>query len=47
MFETTKKGYDRLWNGQISTPRPPPRVWSVEGTGSYGAGVTSYLTARG
>ena len=22
------------------------RVWSVEGTGSYGAGVTSYLTAR-
>ena len=24
VFETTKKGYDRLWNGQISTPRPPP-----------------------
>ena len=43
-FETTRRGYARLleWANQHTAER----AWVVEGTGSYGAGVTSYLSAR-
>ena len=46
VFETTQVGYDRLleWVERHTTSE---RVWSVEGTGSYGAGVAAYLIARG
>ena len=47
VFETTRAGYDRLleWANRHTTASD--RVWSVEGTGSYGAGVTAYLIACG
>lgn len=46
VFETTQVGYVRLlkWADQHTTSTG--RAWSVEGAGGYGAGVTSYLTAR-
>ena len=46
MFETTQAGYARLlgWANRHTTTQ---RVWSIESTGSYGAGITSYLTNRG
>lgn len=45
VFETTRKGYEQLleWADQHTTASE--RVWSVEGTGSYGAGVTAYLAS--
>ena len=45
VFATTRRGYDQLlvWANQHTLPR---RVWAVEGAGSYGAGVTGYLTSR-
>ena len=47
VFETTRVGYDRLleWANQHS--QTAGRVWSVEGTGSYGAGVSTHLSAAG
>ena len=47
VFSTTQAGYDRLleWANRHTTASD--RAWSVEGTGSYGAGVTAYLTAGG
>ncbi len=47
VFATTRVGYDRLleWANRYTTVSD--RVWSVEGTGSYGAGATAYLTSRG
>ncbi len=47
MFETTRKGYERLLKWADEHTQTTGRVWSVEGTGSYGAGLTSYLTSRG
>ena len=46
VFATTRSGYDQLlvWANQHT---PARRAWAVEGTGSYGAGVTTYLAARG
>ena len=44
MFETTRKGYERLLKWADEHTQTAGRVWSVEGTGSYGAGVASYLT---
>ncbi len=46
-FETTQVGYDRLLKWADQYTQAAGRVWSVEGAGSYGAGVTSYLSARG
>ena len=47
VFTTTAAGYDRLleWANRHTTASD--RVWSVEGTGSYGSGVTGYLTSHG
>ena len=47
VFETTQIGYDRLLKWADQHTQTTARVWSVEGTGSYGAGVTSHLTVRG
>ena len=46
-FETTRVGYDRLLKWADQHTQTAGRVWSVEGTGSYGAGLTSHLAARG
>ena len=46
VFETTRKGYDRLLEWADQHTQTTDRVWSVEGTGSYGAGVASHLAAR-
>ena len=45
VFGTTRSGYDRLLEWADEHTTASERVWSVEGTGSYGAGVTSYLTS--
>ena len=47
VFETTRKGYERLLKWADEHTQTAGRVWSVEGTGSYGAGIASYLTSRG
>ena len=47
MFETTRVGYDRLLKWADQHTQTASRVWSVEGSGSYGAGLTSHLAARG
>ena len=47
VFETTRKGYERLLKWADRHTQTAGRVWSVEGTGSYGAGLASYLTSRG
>ena len=47
VFETTRVGYDRLLKWADQHTQTAGRVWSVEGTGSYGAGLTSHLAARG
>ena len=46
-FETTRRGYEQLlvWADRHSVA--PDRVWAVEGTGSYGAGVCAHLLAAG
>ena len=46
VFETTQKGYDRLVEWADEHTQATDRAWSVEGTGSYGAGVAAYLIAR-
>ena len=46
VFGTTRLGYDRLLKWADQHTQTADRVWSVEGTGSYGAGVTTYLAAR-
>ena len=40
------RGYRRRCGSRSSTP-PAGRVWAIEGTGSYGAGLTRYLSGRG
>ena len=47
VFPTTAAGYRQAldWVDEYSTPES--RVWSIEGTGSYGAGLASTLTAEG
>ena len=47
VFQTTRPGYERLLKWADQHTQTADRVWSVEGTGSYGAGVTTYLAARG
>ncbi len=47
VFGATRVGYDRLLEWAGTHTRVGDRVWSVEGTGSYGAGVAGYLSARG
>ena len=47
VFGTTRSGYDRLLKWAEEHTQAAGRVWSVEGSGSYGAGVTGYLIARG
>ena len=47
VFGTTRSGYDRLLKWADQHTQAAGRVWSVEGSGSYGAGVTGYLIARG
>ncbi len=47
MFETTRVGYDRLLKWADQHTQTASRVWSVEGSGSYEAGLTSHLAARG
>ena len=47
VFQTTRLGYDRLLKWADQHTQTADRVWSVEGSGSYGAGVTTYLAARG
>jgi transposase len=39
----TPEGYQRLWQLGLGSRR----AWSVEGTASYGAGLTRFLQARG
>ena len=45
VFGTTQMGYDRLLKWADQHTQAAGRVWSVEGTGSYGAGVAAYLIA--
>ena len=47
VFETTQVGYDRLLKWADQHTQTADRAWFVEGTGSYGAGVTSFLSAQG
>ena len=47
VFQTTRPGYERLLKWADQHTQTADRVWSVEGTGSYGAGVTTYFAARG
>ncbi len=47
VFGTTQMGYDRLLKWADQHTQAAGRVWSVEGAGSYGAGVAGYLIARG
>ena len=47
VFETTRKGYEQLLEWADQHTAASDRMWSVEGAGSYGAGVTAYLTSRG
>ena len=47
VFGTTRSGYDRLLKWADQHTQATGRVWSVEGSGSYGAGVAGYLIARG
>ena len=47
VFETSGLGYKQLLKWVDQYTQSADRVWSVEGTGSYGAGVTSYLVASG
>ena len=47
VFGTTRSGYDRVLKWAEEHTQAAGRVWSVEGSGSYGAGVTGYLIARG
>ena len=47
VFETSGLGYKQLLKWVDQYTQAADRVWSVEGTGSYGAGVTSYLVACG
>ena len=47
VFETTQAGYTRLLKWANQHTQTGGRVWSVEGTGSYGAGVASHLSAAG
>ena len=37
-------GYQQLL--QLATRRPGQRVWAMEGTGGYGAGLTRFLAAH-
>ena len=46
VFETIQRGYGRLVKWADEHTQATDRAWSVEGAGSYGAGVTAYLTAR-
>ncbi len=47
VFETTRVGYERLVGWADQHTQATDRIWSVEGTGSYGAGVSGYLASRG
>ena len=47
VFETTQAGYARLLEWANQHTQTACRVWSIESTGSYGAGATSYLASRG
>ena len=47
VFGATGVGYDRLLEWADHHTKVGNRVWSVEGSGSYGTGVAGYLTARG
>lgn len=47
VFETTRVGYERLLKWADEHTQATDRAWSVEGTGSYGAGAAGYLAARG
>ena len=46
-FPTNQVGYERLVKWADQHTQATDRAWSVEGTGSYGAGVAAYLAARG
>ena len=43
VFEATRSGYARLLEWADRHTSEPQRVWAVEGTGGYGAGVTSHV----
>jgi transposase len=49
IWETTVaadvRGYERLWRFALERA-PGRRVWAIEGTGSFGAGLTSFLLER-
>ena len=47
VFEASRVGYDRLLGWADRHTGAGGRVWSVEGTGSYGSGVAGFLVARG
>src|SRR2546427_1722158 len=44
--EATEGGYRRLLDGALAAA-PGRRVWAVEGTGTYGAGLTAFLQSVG
>ena len=46
-YETTRVGYTRLLEWANQHTSGTERAWVVEGTGSYGAGVATYLSAAG
>ena len=43
---TTRDGYHHAL-ARAHSEFPGPRAWAIEGTGSYGKGLCSYLTSRG
>ena len=42
---TTPAGYQQLL--KLASQQPGPRIWAIEGTGGYGAGLTRFLQAHG
>src|SRR5262245_5430811 len=42
-----RDGYDALVDLADQHCQPDQRVWAVEGTGSYGAGLAEFLAGRG
>ena len=41
----TPAGYQQLL--KLASQQPGPRIWAIEGTGGYGAGLTRFLQAHG
>jgi hypothetical protein len=47
VFATTARGYGQAMRWAKEYPLDDRRAWSIESTGSYGAGLAAALTAKG